>query len=180
MALLILLLIANRNHFSSARGEFASDEYIIQQGNAGDSAGEFLPINADLEEYYSLLKDNVGIPEDIIEKKDKVIIISKQVTETSIMLEVNAEKEEQIVVNQYYFLGWEGKIDGESVEISANLKKTKGRMNLNMPKGRHILELVFKKTNIRRITQIVSVISLVVFLWLSGRFMNSDLSSKST
>lgn len=175
ISLIALLLIANRNHFYTARGNYASDQYIKNLGHSGGSWGEFLPIWADLEEYRSFRKQEILPLDGIVKPNKDIIVLEKNIKETMIGLTLEADKETQVIVNHYYFPGWKGYLDGKKLVINNNLELTKGRQNFILPAGRHEILLRFEKTLIRKITSIVSLIGMSIYLvFLSLRLKNKS------
>lgn len=171
---LILLLLANRNHFQASRGEYASDEYIKNLGHSGDSWGEFLPIWADLKEYGSFRKGSSPQPEGIVQLSESVKVVKQQMKGTKIMMDLQTDKESRVKVNHYYFPGWKGYLDGREIEINSKLEENKGKQNFLVPPGKHEILLKFNKTPFRKIATSISLTSVVGFLVLVFHKFNND------
>jgi len=79
--------------------------------------------------------------------------------------EVQASGFQDVAVNQFYFPGWQARLDGAKAPIK--IEPQSGRMLVTLPPGRHFLELEFKDTSIRRWSKYISVAALAfLMLWL--------------
>ena len=164
----LVLLAANRNHFPSERGDFASDETIQQKVHAGDSAGEFLPKDANLQEYYKMSTQD-DRPESFVQSNRNIEGTETRMKGNNVSIALNILDKTSVVLNHYYFPGWKGWLDGIPVSVDGNLGKTNGRMNLLSPPGRHTLLLRFEKTPIRRYAAFTSVLTLMMLIaWKAG------------
>ncbi len=77
----------------------------------------------------------------------------------------NLNSNSTIQVNTVYWPGFSASIDGKSARILYN--NSKGLININMPKGKHLVELKFGETPLRKSANSVSMLSLVALLYLS-------------
>jgi hypothetical protein len=157
---IILLLVANRNHFYAARGDYAADEYIKSLVHAGDSSGEFLPKWVDIEEYGRFAREQTTLSHGIIQENDEINLFDKKITPDEIHLDVETEKTREIVINHYYFPTWKGTIDGKATAISPR----NGRISFLLPSGRHSIILRFQKSPLRRFASFFSAASLAAII----------------
>jgi uncharacterized membrane protein YfhO len=67
-----------------------------------------------------------------------------------------------ILDNTAYFPGWKVTIDGEKTSIQFQDMDHRGLMEFNVPSGKHNVRVEFKETLIRLLSDIVSVVSLVL------------------
>ncbi|HUD09762.1 MAG TPA: 6-pyruvoyl-tetrahydropterin synthase-related protein [Patescibacteria group bacterium] len=75
---------------------------------------------------------------------------------------VNAITSMGILDNTAYFPGWKVTIDGEKTSIQFQDMDHRGLMEFNVPSGKHNVRVEFKETLIRLLSDIVSVVSLVL------------------
>jgi uncharacterized membrane protein len=60
----------------------------------------------------------------------------------------------------FYYPGWEARIDGKRCGIM--IEKDSGSMVIEVPEGRHEIELSFKDTSVRYYGRVISIISLIL------------------
>jgi hypothetical protein len=82
------------------------------------------------------------------------------------ILSVNGETKLRLRFSTFYYPGWEGKIDDRQCDIM--IDKDSGSMVIEVPKGRHNIELTFTDTSVRYYGKVISVISFVMipFIYL--------------
>ena len=78
-------------------------------------------------------------------------------------------------VSTFYFPGWTAEIDGKSYNIL--IDKENGSMILEIPKGRHEIQLTFRDTQVRILGTIISISSLFLMLALTA-YAYINLSKK--
>jgi hypothetical protein len=66
------------------------------------------------------------------------------------------------VFHTFYFPGWQATVDGRSIAIAPFSER--GLISLDMPGGRHRLELSFQETPLRRAANVISGLALLVTL----------------
>ena len=82
-----------------------------------------------------------------------------------ISFSVNLPKSQQIIINTIYYPGWRILIDGK--EAAINYSNTKGVMVISSDKGMHFISGKFSETPIRLISDIISLMSLMLpFIYL--------------
>lgn len=82
------------------------------------------------------------------------------------VINIEASTSSLLRISTFYYPGWEAKIDGIKTPIKT--EKESGAMLINIPEGKHTLELRFVDTPIRHYSKLISLASLfiVVFLFL--------------
>ena len=65
--------------------------------------------------------------------------------------------------NIAFFPGWQGVLDGTKSE----LKKEEGFIYMEIPKGDHLLELKFKNTPVRKVSNAISFLSFILLLYFA-------------
>jgi hypothetical protein len=69
-----------------------------------------------------------------------------------------------LMINKYYFPGWQARIDGEIHPIRYALDTT-GTMAVDVPSGRHTFRIYYTKTIVMWVADIVSCISISVVMY---------------
>lgn len=72
---------------------------------------------------------------------------------------VKADDNFELRVNTVFFPGWEMKINSKNTEIVTDKQ---GLIVLNLPKGEYLIVLEFKETLLRKISDLISVITLII------------------
>ncbi len=93
----------------------------------------------------------------------------EQISETHYKVEISAETSIDIGLNKLYFPGWTAYVDGEKYQTQPS--KPIGSVKIvDVSRGDHVVEFKWKETNLRLISDLVSVFSLVmvILLFLRG------------
>lgn len=67
-----------------------------------------------------------------------------------------AQGPQNLLINQYYFPGWQAKIDNQPVQIKPD--KELGRIELDLPAGQHQVEIKLGKTRLQQLSDMISLI----------------------
>lgn len=87
-------------------------------------------------------------------------------TSTKHTYTVTATTPVRILENTLYFPGWEVIGNGKSVPVQFQDPAYRGLMTFELPVGRHAIEVIFRDTRIRQISNIISMVS--GFLLIAG------------
>lgn len=74
-------------------------------------------------------------------------------------------KEREIEVNTIYFPGWQAYVNNKKVNINYNNEK--GTIRLNLNKGQNDVRVEFKETNIRNISNLISLMFIIGLIIIS-------------
>jgi hypothetical protein len=157
--LFILLLFANRRHFAVSLGDYAGDTYLREFGFNGGSAVEYLPIWASEGEYGQRFREQPRNVPVILAPSAMVHIVRADFLPTAILLDLAAPEATTVAVRQYYFPGWEGKLDGRPLPL---FPARGGLINFAFPAGEHKIALRFTDTPLRRATKLISLAVLII------------------
>lgn len=119
-------------------------------------------------ENYLPLPINAVRPEAVPDTKftsvlsDTKIIISES-NPFAIKANIIAPGDEIITVNTFFYPGWNIAIDNQSTDITLDKN---GAMMIFVPKGTHSLDIKFLDTPIRRISNIISLVSWLIVIYL--------------
>jgi len=83
---------------------------------------------------------------------------------------VSSEKEEDLIVNKYYFPGWKILIDGKNMPLNFNFSK-KGIFKTKIPAGEHRVKVLLTKTKIMWLADVVSLFSFLTFFTLLFKYL---------
>lgn len=84
-------------------------------------------------------------------------------------LKVNSYGESSIAINQFWFPGWQAKLDGEKIAINHN--NDFQIMTFVIPQGEHNLQIRFTNTPIRMISNLISLFTLVIWLLFFVKYL---------
>ncbi len=89
-------------------------------------------------------------------------IEQKIVESTMYVFNIKAESNSEILVNSAYFPGWKVYIGESEVKI----KDRNGIISFFLPKGEHVVKVLFKNTLVRTIATFISIASFFVLIFL--------------
>jgi len=84
--------------------------------------------------------------------------------------EINAKTPMTLRLNTYYFPGWKAEVDGKEMKIE-DVNKYK-LITISLPKESKKLELRFENTEVRKIGNYISIITLIVMLLVAMKFIS--------
>lgn len=79
--------------------------------------------------------------------------------------QVNAKKDTELVVNKFYFPGWHVYIDGMDSKIKWPYTLD-GIFRADIEKGEHMVKVVWQKTNVMWIADLITVFAFGIFFYL--------------
>ena len=80
----------------------------------------------------------------------------------------NAKNKARVLVNILYFPKWTIYIDGKEMQIQFQDQRYRGLITFYVPSGRHTIEAVFRDTNLRIFSELISAISILTVLLFYG------------
>ncbi|MBI4039184.1 hypothetical protein HY384_04490 [Candidatus Daviesbacteria bacterium] len=154
--LLLIVLYANRNHYNINEVFKTGDEYYLTLTGITSPYGEDLPKWAKVMDKKppGKLEFTSGFGEiRVTENKS-----------TKVFAEVEVTNSGKLRFNQFFFPGWQIKIDGKNIQFDyLSDNKSYGLPIFDIEKGKHQILAEFKNTPIRNMAEIISVISVI--LW---------------
>lgn len=97
---------------------------------------------------------------EVISGNAKIKGIERKVTLHS--YEVIALEKSRILENTLYFPGWIILVDGKNTNIQFQDPNHRGLMTFYLDKGKHKIEIVYKETRVRQVSNIISLVSLII------------------
>lgn len=94
-------------------------------------------------------------------------------TSRHLVLAVQSETPVTLQVRQFYFPGWVATVRGETTELKVRPSRPSGLIEVDVPAGRHDIDLVLKAGPAERSGRIISLISVIVFWagWARLRYL---------
>jgi hypothetical protein len=121
----------------------------------------------------SLPKTIIQAPNKIVKNKVEVLngeVELSSVAERSTRLHFTATAKTvaELLIHTFHFPGWQIYTDGENIIPRIDFF---GRMTFTIPPGKHTCDIIFEDTPIRRISKIISAISLFILCIWSGKML---------
>ncbi|MDP8222039.1 MAG: hypothetical protein P9L99_01650 [Candidatus Lernaella stagnicola] len=133
--------------------KFLTIPTIRKLGVTSTAGHDYLPVGC--------TKLPTGEPEHAAEAGDEQVeIIASHWGYPYVLAEVQASVQGSVVINHFFFPGWEAKIDGVFVPIS--VEPGTGRMTVTVTPGRHVVELQFTDTLVRIIGKLISALAMLL------------------
>jgi uncharacterized membrane protein len=138
---------------------YRNDRYYISRSNFIDGT------NSPGNSFNTIWESNITAREknkiEISEGKGK--LLKKKELGTSYQFVLSSITKTVITVNTLYFPGWKAFIDGKEKHIRI---LTNGSMAMNIPEGRHTIQIMFLDTPVRIFAECLSFFSFLVLLTL--------------
>lgn len=167
--LLLLVLYANRNHLNINQKFDPGDEYYLGLKTTATSFDEDLPIWVN-----KLITDVSAAKFSFLSGGDKIEILENKSAKATARITATASA--RVRFNQYYFPGWEMKVDGKKVNFNYSAPENNGLPVFDIEKGSHLVELEFKNTPVRNVADVVSLASVVLWFVLVCKLFLWNLS----
>lgn len=156
LVLLSLVLYANRNHWNVNEKFDPGEKYYLDLKTTSTTYGEHLP------KWGRIMEKGSPGKLEFVTSKGEIKIIKDQ--SAQVLAEVEATKEAKLRFNQFYFPGWEIKVDGKKREFNyLSDGESYGLPVFDIESGKHLVKAEFKNTPVRNLADAVSIASVV--LW---------------
>lgn len=171
-SLLLLVIYANRNHWNINQKFDPGDEYYLNLKTTSTTHAEHLPKWGRVMPRGSPAKVEIvrGVGEVSPSASLRVKVIRDQ--SAGVLAEVEASQPVKLRLNQFYFPGWEIRIDGKLVEFNyltdPDLIGAEGESFglpvFDMDKGKHLVQAEFKNTPVRNMADSISIITVIIVI----------------
>ena len=171
LTLVVLVIAINVNYFKpesyfldSIDEHYISKEKILYRNDK--TPKDYLPI------WVKVLKDERVEEPHLVGSKGEVSDFIKKPTKAS--FNINTESESEVDIPIYYFPGWEVKVNGKLQDFIEPGEL--GFIRAKLPKGESHVALQFKETPLRKISNLVSLVSfsLIGLVYLKRRQWKSS------
>lgn len=144
------------------------NRFFINQNIQGDLSLISSEYKFNSEDYLPLTKWTKQRPDFLpskIEINPNIIVTNiNYQSEISIKFDTQSTKPEILKINNYYYPGWQAKIDNKNTNIFP--VDDIGRIGINIPEGQHQVIISFKNTPLRSFANLLSLLSLGSFIIL--------------
>ena len=82
---------------------------------------------------------------------------------------ISSQETVRFIDNTIYFPGWRVVIDGQATEIQFQDPNYRGLITFSIPQGDHKIEVIFTKTKVRLIAELISIVSFAALLLIFKR-----------
>jgi len=170
--LAVLSVILTFQYFKPQKYLEVTDNYYLKRFfadrvSSGKSEKESLEYANWTESYIPLTIWTEKRPESLPGKKIEMedgIISYKEVSPINLEVEIQAKKESEVIVNNYYFPGWKAFVDGKETEIK--ILEPLGNMSVPVVAGEHKMSVNFSETFIRSLADKISLFSIMIIFLL--------------
>ncbi len=173
--MLMAPIVSTVNYFKPEKVKYISDEQIFNRFFAVN------PVNPEKEskEYLTLTEEYLRLPKNTKIRPDKYVwdkfVLEKpQATKievkknSAIDYKIETSGEKNLLTGSIYALsGWKVKMDGKLTEIGVG--EPYGQIEVEIPAGRHHIEVLYRQTEFWQVVNIVSLGGLMVVGWLIVR-----------
>lgn len=157
--MILTVFLLGIGYARSAHYFYRDDNYYLSKPNFMDGTNSPGNVFNTIWIKGKLSKQNKKI---IINNKEGKISI-KKISSTIYIFESFLRNNSNIIINTAYFPGWYAIIDNKSSVVSPT---EDGLIKVYIPKGKHTIEVKFGNTFIRQISEVIFLITFLVFLAL--------------
>lgn len=152
----IVLLIANKNYWHARDYLLKPESFFMDIYSGTTDTGESSPIWS-IRFMEKKSESNV----QIIEGEGEIKELKRKSTRHRYEMNISSNRA-RIRENTLYFPGWETLIDGQKTAIEFQDPANRGLITFNISQGRHAVSIDFKETRLRLISDIISMIALLL------------------
>lgn len=160
VGLLILVLYANRNHLRiNQRFDPGEDYYLsLSKITSTTSFDENLPI------WVKKIKTDPNHGKFTFVKGEGEVNLIKDKS-TKVLAEIETASSATLRFNQYYFPGWEIKVDGKKIDFNyLSDREDSGLPIFDIQSGKHRVEAKFENTPVRNLGDFITIITVIIAL----------------
>lgn len=155
--LLILVIYANRNHWNINEKFDPGEDYYLSQKTTTASFNEHLPKWGRAMERPALSKL------EFMKGAGNINVLKNE--SAFVLAEVEAKTPAVLRFNQFFFPGWEMKVDERPVKFNYLTEgESYGLPVFNVMGGKHLIMAEFKNTSIRSLADTISLIGVIVWV----------------
>lgn len=153
--LLVLVVYANRNHWNINQVYDPGEDYYLNLKTTSTTYGEHLPRwgrNMDQSSPGKL---------EFVDGGGQIKVVTDKSAE--VVAEVEANQASKLRFNQFYFPGWEIKVDEKKVDFNYKTdRESYGLPIFDIDPGSHLIEAKFRNTPVRNLADGISGLSLAI------------------
>lgn len=152
---IIAVVFFNKSYWQAKDYQYKPENYYSGIYNGTTDTGESAPIWS-----VRFMEHKAKAPIEVI--KGRATIQEQTRSSTKHVYRVNALEQVNLQENTLYFPGWKVTVDGKSVPIEFQDQNSRGLMTFFVEKGEHTVEVLFRETRLRQVSDSISLISLFV------------------
>ncbi len=169
--LIILVIYANRNHWKINEVFDPGESYYLQQKPTTTSFNEHLP------KWGRAISEVASSKYQALGGEGKIQIIEDK--SHRVAAEIVAGTPITLRLNQFYFPGWEVKVDGQKQDFNyLSDGQSYGLIVFDMTSGKHTVLAEFKNTPIRNLADFISMISVILWIGFLCKLLMPNLFQK--
>ncbi len=156
VVLLCLVFYANRNHLGINQKYDPGEDYYLSLKTSSTSFDENLPI------WVTNMRTDTGQGKfSFVSGTGNINILENK--SAKVLVQFDSTSSAKLRFNQYYFPGWQIKVDGKKVNLNYLYIENNGLPDFDIAAGSHQILAEFKNTMIRNIADGISIISVVIW-----------------
>lgn len=168
LALLLLVLYANRNHLGINQKYDPGETYYLSLKNTSTSFDEDLPI------WVARMRTDTDHPKFTFLSGGGAIKILENKS-ARVLAEIEATGSATVRFNQYFFPGWGIEKDKRDVKFDYLRGDDSGLPVFDIDSGKHQILAEFKNTPIRNLADGISIMGIVIWLGLLCKLLLKNL-----
>ncbi len=156
--ILVLLAYSAKQYIKPSVFFDKGDMYYATNEATTTVQGEYMPIwvkNAPKEHFDKRIEISSGEIKNLNGKSNHIQFLA------------SSEQDSIISINMIYFPGWKVTVDGKREPV--DYRNDKGIMQIHVPKGQHTISANFSETPLRFISDMVSLFSILVIIFISKK-----------
>lgn len=91
-------------------------------------------------------------------------ILNQQLQSIKHRFKTSSQSQIRVIDNTIYFPGWKAFVDDQETEIQFQDSNYRGLITFNVPEGEHQIKVIFTKTKIRMLSEIISLGTLLLLI----------------
>ncbi len=169
ISLLLLVLYANRNHLGINQNYDPGEQYYLSLKTSTTSFDENLPV------WVTKMRTDTNHDKfSTLSGKGNIKILENK--SARVLAEIEASSNSLIRFNQYYFPGWEIKVDGQEVKFNYQTDiENSGLPIFDIDQGKHLVLAEFKNTPVRNLADFISLINVILWIGLLCKLLMPSL-----
>lgn len=168
VGLLILVIYANRNHWRINEVFNPGEDYYLNLKTTTTSFNEHLP------KWVTKMRTDVTLSQFSFISGVGDINVSENKS-ARVLAQFDSTASAKLQFNQYYFPGWQIKIDGKKIEFDYLNRENNGLPTFNIDLGSHQILAEFKNTPIRNLADFISLISVILWIGFLCKLLIANL-----
>ncbi len=153
-----ITLFLNKDYWHANGYLIEPEAFFTQIYNGTTDTGESAPIWS-----IRFMERQAIAPIEVISGSARLTQTERKFTKHTYKIE--AYKETRIRENTLFFPGWAVLVDGRRVSIEFQDQLNRGLMTFYVPKGKHVVQVLFSETKLRFLADAISIISLVILIF---------------